>query len=512
MATSRWAVPLLSPTVTYTPTFPPAHTLTIVNHTGTGSISGTFNYTMVSGLHAVYSPTQVNLVENSPPSTTTANPSVTVNEGSPAANNGTFNDPDGDPVTVSIVAPSAGLVSQTGTNSGTWSWSFNTTDGPNQSQTITIKFTDNLTNGTTLVTFPLTVNNVPPTMALTGNTSVNEGSSYSLTLGAITDPGTDTVTSYTIHWGDGATTGPISGNPTGQILTHTFADGPSTPTITVDLTDEDGTFLAAGSKSITVNNVAPTIAISGAASVVEGSPYSLTLGAITDPGQDTVTQWIVHWGDGQTSTFTSGGVQTHTYADGPATNNITVDLVDEDGTFTNRANPLAVSVTNVPPTIAISGNAHTPEGAIYFLALGAITDPGTDTVSQWTVHWGDGQSSSYNAGGLKSHIYADGPSLASITVDLTDEDGTFTNRANPLVVTVDNVPPTIALTGNATVNEGSSYSLTLGAITDPGPDTVTGYTVHWGDGATTTASGNPTGQVLTHTYADGTTTPTIRST
>ena len=79
-----------------------------------------------------------------------------------------------------------------------------------------------------------------------------------------------------------------------------------------------------------------------------------------------------------------------------------------------------------------------------------------------------------------------------------------------LVVTVDNVPPTIALTGNATVNEGSSYSLTLGAITDPGPDTVTGYTVHWGDGATTgRVTGNPTGQVLTHTYADGTTTPTI---
>ena len=501
---------LLLPTVGYTPTFPPAHTLTIINHTGTGAISGTFNYTMVSGLHAVYSATQANLVENSPPAVVANNPSVTVNEGSTAANSGTYNDPNGDPVTISIVAPSAGTVSSTGTTNGTWSWSFPTTDGPNQSQTITIKFTDNLTNGITLLTFPLTVNNVPPTIALTGNASVNEGSSYSLTLGAISDPGTDTVSAYTVHWGDGATTGPISGNPTGQVLLHTYADGPNTPTISVDLTDEDGTFLAAGTKSITVNNVPPTIAISGTSTVAEGSSYSLTLGAITDPGTDTVTQWIVHWGDGQTSTFNAGGVQTHTYADGPATENIIVDLTDEDGTFTNCANPLAVSVTNVPPTIAISGNAHTPEGSIYFLALGAITDPGTDTVSQWTVHWGDGQTSVYNAGGLKSHIYADGPATANITVDLTDEDGTFANRANPLVVTVDNVPPTIVLTGNAAVNEGSSYSLTLGAITDPGPDTVTAYTVHWGDGATTgPVSGNPTGQVLTHTYADGTTTPTI---
>ena len=109
--------------------------------------------------------------------------------------------------------------------------------------------------------------------------------------------------------------------------------------------------------------------------------YSLTLGAITDPGPDTVTQWIVHWGDGQTSTFTSGGVQTHAYADGPAGPfNITVDLTDEDGTFLNRANALAVSVTNVPSTIALTGNATANEGTPYSLTLGA-TDPGTDTVT-----------------------------------------------------------------------------------------------------------------------------------
>ena len=135
------------------------------------------------------------------------------------------------------------------------------------------------------------------------------------------------------------------------MLTHTYADGPTTPTIAVDLTDEDGLEANSGTKTITVNNVQPTIAISGAATVAEGAPYSLTLGAITDPGPDTVTQWIVHWGDGQTSTFTSGGVQTHAYADGPGGPfNITVDLTDEDGTSLNRANALAVSVTNVAST------------------------------------------------------------------------------------------------------------------------------------------------------------------
>ena len=52
-----------------------------------------------------------------------------------------------------------------------------------------------------------------------------------------------------------------------------------------------------------VDNVAPTIAISGAANVNEGSAYTLTLGAVTDPGTDTVSSYIVHWGDGNTSTY-----------------------------------------------------------------------------------------------------------------------------------------------------------------------------------------------------------------
>ena len=49
----------------------------------------------------------------------------------------------------------------------------------------------------------------------------------------------------------------------------------------------------------------------------EGSAYSLTLGAVTDPGADAVTSYVVHWGDSATTTYSSGGVKMHTYADGP---------------------------------------------------------------------------------------------------------------------------------------------------------------------------------------------------
>src|SRR5205085_1389419 len=142
-----------------------------------------------------------------------------VNEGQTATNSGNYSDTDSANVTISA---SVGTITKTGTNNGTWSWSFNTTDGPGQSQPVTITANDG-NGGITTTTFALTVNNVAPTIAISGASNVNEGSSYSLTLGAATDPGTDTVTSYIVHWGDGATDTYGSNG----VKTHTYADGPN---------------------------------------------------------------------------------------------------------------------------------------------------------------------------------------------------------------------------------------------------------------------------------------------
>src|SRR6185295_5284846 len=116
---------------------------------------------------------------------------------------------------------------------------------------------------------------------------------------------------------------------------------------------EDGTYLdRANAKSVTVDNVAPTIAISGATNVNEGSSYSLTLGAVTDPGTDSVSSYVVHWGDGSSDTYLTDGVKTHTYADGPNTYSITVDLTDEDGARHNTPLNNTHTNNNVAPTIS----------------------------------------------------------------------------------------------------------------------------------------------------------------
>src|SRR5207302_1685587 len=311
------------------------------------------------------------------------------------------------------------------------------------------------------------VNNVAPTIAISGNASVNEGSSYSLTLGAVSDPGTDTVSSYVVHWGDGSS----STYSSNGVKSHTYADGPNDYNVTVDLVDEDGSFLnRANALSVHVNNVAPSIVISGNASVNEGSSYSLTLGAVSDPGTDTVSSYVVHWGDGHSDTYSSNGAKSHTYADGPSDHAITVDQIGRAASRLDRANALSVHVNNVAPSIAISGNATVNEGSSYSLTLGAVSDPGTDTVSSYVVHWGDGQSDTYGSNGAKSHTYADGPSDHAITVDLVDEDGSYLDRANALSVHVNNVAPTAHLTGDATAEEGTTHTYSY-TVSDPGDDT-----------------------------------------
>ena len=172
----------------------------------------------------------------------------------------------------------------------------------------------------------------------------------------------------------------------------------------------------------------PLINIFGAASVNEGAPYALTLGALTDPGR-TVTSYIVHWGDGITDTFTTNGAKSHTYADGTNAYSITVDLVDEYGLHLNVANSSvrSLAVNNVAPTIAVSAGGTVAEGIASTLTLGAVTDPGRDTVSTFIVRWGDGNSNAYSTGGIKTHIYA-GVGTYAVAVDLVDEDGVHANR------------------------------------------------------------------------------------
>jgi uncharacterized delta-60 repeat protein len=369
-------------------------------------------------------------------------------------------------------------------------------DGPNDVFTVTLQLTEGLV--TVFDTATVQIVNVAPTLTLSGAAAVNEGAVYTLNLSSF-DPGPDTISSWTINWGD--STEVISGNPLS--VTHIYADGNANYTISATATDEDGTYAAGNTVAVTVNNVAPSLVISGAASVNEGAVYTLNLSA-TDPGTDTITQWTIDWGDAIEVVSGNPSSVTHTYADGTANYNISATATDEDGTF--ASNTIALTVNNVAPILTISGAADVDEDAVYTLNLSS-SDQGTDTITQWTIDWGDAIEVVSGNPSNVTHIYADGDANYTISATATDEDGTFAAAAT-VAVMVHNIAPSLAISGAATTNEGSTYTLNLSS-SDPGDDTITQWTIDWGD-MIEVVSGNPAS--VNHIYADGDANYTITAT
>src|SRR5207253_2595588 len=152
---------------------------------------------------------------------------------------------------------------------------------------------------------------VAPTFTLAGASSVNEQSTYTLSLSA-SDP-RHTIASWLVNWGDGNTQN-VTGNP--STVTQTYATSPHSSTTTATATDDTDTYSAGNSIVVSVAHVAPTLAISGNANVNEGSSYTLGLSA-SDPNH-TIVSWVITWGDGSIQNLSGNPSSvTHTYATGP---------------------------------------------------------------------------------------------------------------------------------------------------------------------------------------------------
>jgi len=191
------------------------------------------------------------------------------------------------------------------------------------------------------------VANIAPVLTLStaGPTTIDEGTTFTLDLDS-SDPGADTLSSWAIDWGDGSNE-VIVGNPSS--LTHVYDDGPNVYTISATATDEDGTY-AANTFGMTVNNVAPTLTVSGASTTDEGSVYTLTLGS-SDPGDDAISSWEIDWGDGTGIQNIVGdpGSVTHTYADaGPS--------IPEPNFLHSSSSPVAtIEGAPIQSTIIVNG-------------------------------------------------------------------------------------------------------------------------------------------------------------
>ena len=322
------------------------------------------------------------------------------------------------------------------------------------------------------------VDNVAPTIGGSLPAAVDEGSGFLLSLGSVVDPGIDTVSSFTIDWGDGSPDTTGSGSPAGIDYPHTYADGPDTHTVTVSLTDEDGTYVSF-SQAIDVDNVAPTITdvTAGPNPVGEALPTTVTVTA-TDPAgaADPLSYEFDCEGDGTYAPAQASNAFDCTFDDGPSGWTVKVRVSDGDGG--SDLDTEDVTVTNRPPTGTFTTTSPVYEGSPSTLAWTAYDDP----------------SDADDAAGLRFRFACDALVVARSTaatppprpVDTSTctffDNGTYGvggrlldkdngDQTSGGSVTVLNVDPAVSAGDDETVDEGDTFSRG-GSFTDPGTDTL----------------------------------------
>jgi sugar lactone lactonase YvrE len=126
---------------------------------------------------------------------------VTTNEGQTVNKTGNWHDVLADRPHVALTASVGTIIKH---DDGTWDWSYTPPDGP-ATQVVTITADDGEPNGTSSISFTLTVNNVAPhDLVISADPStIDEGSSTTLT-GSFVDPGVLDTHTVTIDWGDGS--------------------------------------------------------------------------------------------------------------------------------------------------------------------------------------------------------------------------------------------------------------------------------------------------------------------
>ncbi|MEC8374245.1 MAG: PKD domain-containing protein, partial [Pseudomonadota bacterium] len=220
--------------------------------------------------------------------------------------------------------------------------------------------------------------------------TANEGATFVQAI-SFTDP-TDQNSNgwtYSIDWGDGSVQNNVSIFSRDFNIAHNFADD-GVYDVTVTVSDDVNGQTDTETFTVTVGDVAPTVNLHGGGSVNEGALYSLTA-SVFDPGDDPIQEFVIDWGDGTVETISGDefGTQTHVYSDGPFGFNISVDVVNDDGTFENAGTQF-VNVLNVAPSSIITGPTSVNEGSEVTYTFGDIVDPGDDTIANTVIDWGDG--------------------------------------------------------------------------------------------------------------------------
>ncbi|MBA3646537.1 MAG: lamin tail domain-containing protein, partial [Gemmatimonadaceae bacterium] len=299
-------------------------------------------------------------------------------------------------------------------------------------------------------------NDRPPVAAMTGPDAGNEGAPLSFSGSASSDPDGDALT-YNWNFGDNTTA-------TGVSPTHTFTDnGQYIVTLTVN--DPIGA-KSTTTRVVTVSNVSPSGSFASPAPVNEGDHFTLSINGASDPSSADVAAGFSYrfdCGDGSGfGNWTSSNSVSCFAADNPGSA-VSAEVKDKDGGFAHYAG--AVIVGNVAPSALFSNNGPLNEGGSFTLRLDGASDPSAADVAaglQYRFDCGNGPGAWQLSSSALCPAADNG--TFSVSGEIKDKDGA--ENVYSATVVVNNVAPTAEFSSNGPVNEGTSYTLTLGNGSD----------------------------------------------
>jgi large repetitive protein len=348
----------------------------------------------------------------------------------------------------------------------------------------------------------ITIDTVAPTVAITSDMpTLKVGETAAITFTFSEDPGTSFAWNGTA--GDltvsGGTLSAISG--TGLTRTAVFtptanlSSGSASITVTsASYADSAGNTGAAGtSPSITIDTVAPTVAItSNVAALKIGETATITFTFSEDPG--TSFAWNETAGDLTVSGGTLGAISgtglsrtgtftpTASLSSGSASITVTsASYSDTAGNTGSSGTSPSITIDTLAPTVAITSNVATLKvGETATITFTFSEDPGTSFA--WNGTAGDltisgGTLSSISGTGLtRTAVFSPTANLSSGSASITVTSASYSDAAGNTgaagtspSITIDTVAPTVAITSNvATLKVGETATITFTFSEDPG--------------------------------------------